>query len=360
MKNWIVGCAVVGCLFSLSALANERYIDTAGVKCQVWIEEIYSANFQLEFQGQCRDGKAEGAGELKFVPRREHQELHAPWQGLFSNGVFVGPIRTLAPVQPWVRDNYWVPVAKLAGGLVARNYDGNEPPGEKPCHFSKITLYGTALHLDYSNDEKVKATAKNAYQAAIAGCPPPNNAEVEIRNTDTPQSPFEGSSATLSARARFENGALTSLQNNVREKAKEEKRVADAKKWMADFARKNKVAAWLRPEHLAKNRFLWEGKTVAMFVKLEEMVSPTSGVIGSVHGWGTVLLSGINPEFFSKATHVAIAAKVLPGLKTLKDQGDLVELQLQDSAPCEERGCGDRIPSYQVNAQLAEGEPIKP
>src|SRR3989344_289819 len=310
--------------------------------CAVWGPWSLGDDKQpMRYQGPCVKGKAEGRGKAQWLNpyrfKEGKEEVDATWEGTFRQGVFIGD-------QPF-----------------------------------KGRLDGCKLE----DDSLVQARMRSAQEAVVAACP--SNAPFRAVDVVLWRAPLiadeKGQEPLALAKGSvvLDNGKpaeVRAYRNDasqaVRQKQAEAERATkrnQARQAFHRFSAENKVQVWLTASQADKDPFKWQGKTVAMTVKLDRMLSPTVAWVfdadRSGYRYAPMLLKGVNSDTFGKLDTAVVVGR-LDGRKKAADLGvsgsnDSIEASTLDvvhARACEQRQCMEWF-GWDVHKEMTWGEPFK-
>lgn len=356
--------------------------------CAVWGPWSRGDDAQpLRYQGPCVNGKAEGKGKATWLNpyryREGKEEVDVVWEGQFRQGVFIGESSFKGRLDAW-RSNlvlsergrigeaqaWWVHRAPSKGAL-------------NLCEFERVALLvPTGFQLE--DDALVQSRMRSAQEAVIAACPsnaPFRAVDVVVwRAPLTADAKGEEPKALARGAVVVDNGQppeIRAYRNEASEALRQRQadaerasRRAQAREAFHRLSAQQGVQAWLTTALADKDPFKWQGKTVALNVRLERMLSPTVAWVidadRSGYRYHGMLLKGVNSDTFGKQD-TAVVVGQLEGRKKASELGvsgahetlEASTLNVVHARPCEQRQCMDWF-GWDVHKEMTWGEAFKP
>lgn len=355
--------------------------------CAVWGPWSLGDDKQpMRYQGPCVKGKAEGRGKAQWLnPYRfkdGKEEVDATWEGTFRQGVFIGDQPFKGKLDAW-RSNLVLSERGNVGE--ARALWVHRAPSQGPlklCEIERVALL-VPEGFQLEDDNLVQARMRSAQEAVVAACPsntPFRAVDVVLwRAPLTPDDKGQEPQALAKGAVVLDNGKpaeVRAYRNDasaaVRQKQADAERTAKrnaARQAFHRFSAEHQVQAWLTTAQADKDPFKWQGKTVALTVKLERMLSPSVAWVidadRSGYRYTPLLLKGVNSDTFGKLDTAVVVGQI-DGRKKAADLGvsgsnDSMEastLNVAHTRACEQRQCMDWL-GWDVHKEMTWGEPFK-
>lgn len=355
--------------------------------CAVWGPWSLGDDKQpMRYQGPCVKGKAEGRGKAQWLNpyrfKEGKEEVDATWEGTFRQGVFIGDQPFKGRLDGW-RSNLVISERGSVGE--ARAVWVHAAPSQGPvklCEIERVALL-VPDGFKLEDDSLVQARMRSAQEAVVAACP--SNAPFRAVDVVLWRAPLiadeKGQEPLALAKGSvvLDNGKpaeVRAYRNDasqaVRQKQAEAERATkrnQARQAFHRFSAENKVQVWLTASQADKDPFKWQGKTVAMTVKLDRMLSPTVAWVfdadRSGYRYAPMLLKGVNSDTFGKLDTAVVVGR-LDGRKKAADLGvsgsnDSIEASTLDvvhARACEQRQCMEWF-GWDVHKEMTWGEPFK-
>lgn len=371
----------------MQAHAAEFVTSIDAAACSVWGTWSLGDNKQaLRYQGPCVKGKAEGRGKAQWLnPYRlkdGKEEADATWEGNFRQGVFIGEQTFKGKLDAW-RSNLVLSERGNVGE--ARAWWVHRAPSQGPVKLCEIERVALLVHEGFNleDDNLVQARMRTAQEAVVAACP--SNAPFRATDVVFWRAPLvadeKGQEPVVLAKGSvvLDNGKPADIRGYrndasaaVRQKQADAERTAkrnQSRQAFHRFSAEQQVQAWLTTSQADKDPFKWSGKTVALTVKLERMLSPSVAWVidadRSGYRYTPMLLKGVNSDAFGKHD-IAVVVGQIDGRKKAADLGvsgsnDSLEastLNVVHARPCEQRQCMDWL-GWDVHKEMTWGEPFK-
>ena len=354
--------------------------------CAVWGPWSRGDESQpLRYQGPCVHGKAEGKGKATWLNpyryKEGKEEVDVVWEGQYRQGVFIGETAFKGRLDAW-RSNFvlsergrigetqawWVHRAPSKGAL-------------NLCEIERVALVvpsGFALE----DDAQVQSRMRAAHEAVVAACP--SNAPFQAVDVVLWRAPLtadakgEEPKALAKGAVVVDNGQAPEIRayrndasEAVRQRQAEAERAArraQAREAFHRLSAQQGVHAWLTTALADKDPFKWQGKTVALNVRLERMLSPSVAWVTdadrSSYRYHGMLLKGVSSDTFGKQD-TAVVVGQLEGRKKAAELGvsgsnETLEasiLNVVHARPCEQRQCMDWF-GWDVHKEMTWGEPF--
>lgn len=380
--------ALAGLLQSPTHAAE--FVTSLDSQCAVWGPWSLGDDRQpVRYQGPCVKGKADGKGKAVWLnPYRfkdGQEEADQTWEGYFRQGVFLGDQPFRGALEAW-RSNLVLSERGKVGETVALWV--HRAPSKGPVNLCEIEHVALVLPAGFKleDDDLVQARMRSAQQAVVAACPSNatfRSSEVVLWKALLPDPQGTEPGALAKGSVVLDNGKpaeVRAYRNDasaaVRQKQADAERVARRDQARQAFHRLSAdqgVQAWLTTAQADKDPFKWQGKTVALTVKLERMLSPTVAWVtdadrGGYYGYGgytPLLLKGVSSDTFGKLD-TAVVIGQLDGRKKASDLGvsgssdsmEATTLNVTHTRPCEQRQCMDWL-GWDVRKEMTWGEPFK-
>ncbi|NOT14762.1 MAG: hypothetical protein HOP21_04120 [Methylotenera sp.] len=377
-------CAIllIGTVLSSHVLAA-GYVTDNQSKCQVWASNtLNKADYRLRYQGDCKAGRAEGKGRAEWLYHYTEDKLAYTWEGRFKNGIFIGD----QPVEGNVegessRSIYLVEMGQLPNAkIVFVSTSENALPMDL-CAVEQIAV-AIDQKIKDEDEESVNFLLRNAGEHYRTSCPKVNNSSFLIKAYRPPLAlnkagylpePFAGVKFSPlksgeDAYSEYSNIAALKLKIATQQKAHQEK-LAEIRKRFIDFSRTNEVESWVTSGNLDKNPFIWEGKTIALVVRLERMISPSLALVRGVNAnyseRSRLLLNNVTPEFFTdKDTIVVVRVGKRNNSATLDEAltTSLIgttNLDFITGQPCEKELCKDWFSWKNADETINWNKPLR-
>lgn len=380
-------------LFAVAALAHtpagaaEFVTSIDASACAVWGPwSLGDGKQPMRYQGPCVKGKAEGLGKAQWLNpyrfKEGKQEVDATWEGTFRQGVFIADQPFKGKLEAW-RSNLVLSERGNVGE--ARAVWVHPAPSQGPvklCDIERVALL-VPEGFKLEDDNLVQARMRSAQEAVVAACP--SNAPFRAVDVVLWRAPLisdeKGQEPLSLAKGAvvIDNGKpaeVRAYRNDaseaVRRKQAEAERTAkrdQARQAFHRFSTEQRVQAWLTTAQADKDPFKWQGKTVALTVKLDRMLSPTVAWVvdadRSGYRYAPLLLKGVNSDTFGKLDTAVVVGR-LDGRKKAADLGvsgssDGIEASTLDvlhARPCEQRQCMEWF-GWDVHKEMTWGEPFK-
>lgn len=385
--RWLLPVLASAALLPMAAHAAEFVTSIDSGNCAVWGPWSLGDDKQpMRYQGPCVKGKAEGRGKAQWLnPYRfkdGKEEVDATWEGTFRQGVFIGDQPFKGKLDAW-RSNLVLSERGSVGE--ARALWVHQAPSQGPvklCEIERVALL-VPEGFKLEDDNLVQARMRSAHEAVVAACP--SNAPFRAVDVVLWRAPLvadeKGQEPLTLAKGAvvLDNGKpaeVRAYRNEASEAVRQKQAQAEraskreqARQAFHRFSAEHKVQIWLTTTQADKDPFKWQGKTVAMTVKLERMLSPTAAWVSdadrSSYRYSSMLLKGINSDTFGKLD-TAVVVGQLDGIKKAADLGvtgsnDSLEastLNVVHSRPCEQRQCMEWF-GWDVHKEMTWGEPFK-
>lgn len=377
----------VATLASTPALAAEFVTSIGSGDCAVWGPWSLGDDKQpMRYQGPCVKGKAEGRGKAVWLNpyrfKEGKEEADATWEGTFRQGIFIGEQPFKGRLDAW-RSNLVLSERGNVGE--AQAWWVHRAPSQgavKLCEVERVALL-VPQGFKLEDDGLVQARMRSAQEAVVAACPsnaPFRAVEVVLWRAplvadDKGQEPLalaKGSVVLDNGKPAEVRAYRNEASEAVRQKQAEAERAnrrAQAREAFHRFSAQNGVQAWLTTAQADKDPFKWQGKTVALTVRLERMLSPTVAWVSdadrSGYRYSSMLLKGVNSDTFGKLD-TAVVVGQLDGRKKATDLGvsgsneslEASTLNVVHARPCEQRQCMDWL-GWDVHKEMTWGEPFK-
>ncbi len=368
-----------GCLLAPMAYASENpggYTTDLEGHCQVWAPSMLGGrDYPVRYTGACRNGRAEGRGKAEWLYRYADMRVKTAWEGEFRNGVFLDGQAINGHVEPLPGDRYLVDMGTIGAGklrFVSRS------PQTAPLRLCQVEM--VVLELNNATDAQEESRSKDAILKAGQRyrelCPQGRDADVALAPAPLTPRP-NGTLPPLPAQARYalDSGTLSGYRNEITSKLQQERQKAEyaqgqekALQQFNDFSQKNAIAAWLTLQQLNENPFRWEGKTVGLVVRLDQMLTRDSALVDSgLKEWAEPLwLKGISPDFPGSDRAVLLAARVgqrevvTPASNKGRTDGQYVVVRHVDSRTCERPTCSEWFFWSRNDRQISWGQPYTP
>lgn len=379
-------------LLALAALAcppvrAADFITSPGSNCAVWGPWSLGDDKQpVRYQGPCVKGKAEGRGKAVWLnPYRLAEGKEVPdetWDGTFRQGVFIADQAFKGTLDAW-RSNLVLSDRGTVGD--ARALWVHRAPSKGPVNLCEIEHVALVVPAGFKveDDELVQARMQSAQQAFVSACPsnaPFRSTEVVLWRApltpdDKGQEPLalakgavvldNGKPAQVRAYRNDASAAVRQQQADAERSAKR----AQARQAFHRLSADHNVHAWLTAAQADKDPFKWQGKTVALTVRLDRMLSPTVAWVTdadrSGYSYAGLLLKGVNSDTFGKLD-TAVVLGQLDGRRKASDLGvtgsseslEATTLNVVHTRPCEQRLCADWL-GWDVRKEMTWGEPFK-
>lgn len=354
--------------------------------CAVWGPWSLGDDKQpMRYQGPCVKGKAEGRGKAQWLnPYRfkdGKEEVDATWEGTFRQGVFIGDQPFKGKLDAW-RSNLVISERGNVGE--ARAVWVHRAPSQGPLKLCEIEHVALLVPEGFKleDDNLVQARMRSAQEAVLAACPsnaPFRAVDVVLwRAPLTPDEKGQQPQALAKGAVVIDNGKpaeVRAYRNDasaaVRQKQADAERAnkrSQARQAFHRFSAEHKVQAWLTTSQADKDPFKWQGKTVALTVKLERMLSPNVAWVidadRSGYRYTPMLLKGVNSDTFGKLDTAVVVGQI-EGRKKAGDLGvsgsnDSMEastLNVVHTRACEQRQCMDWL-GWDVHKEMTWGEPF--
>ena len=367
-----------------------EFITSLDTQCAVWGPWSLGDDKQpLRYQGPCVKGKAEGKGKAQWLNpyrfKEGKEEADQTWEGNFRQGVFVGDQAFKGRLDGW-RSNLVLSEHGKVGE--AQAWWVHRAPSKGSVNLCEIEHVALVVPEGFKveDDALVQARMQSAQQAVVAACPsnaPFRAVDVVLwRAPLTPDDKGQEPLALAKGAVVLDNGKpaeVRAYRNDasaaVRQKQAETERTARRDQARLAFHRLSadqRVQVWLTTAQADKDPFKWQGKTVALTVKLERMLSPTVAWVtdadrGGYYGYGytPMLLKGVGSDTFGRLD-TAVVIGQLDGRKTASELGvsgssdsmEATTLNVTHTRPCEQRQCMDWL-GWDVRKEMTWGEPFK-
>lgn len=341
------------------------YVTDGQSKCQVWASNILNkADYRLRYQGDCKAGRAEGQGRAEWLYHYTEDKLAYLWEGRFKNGIFIGDQPVEGNVEgDSTRSIYLVEMGQLPNAKIVFISTSENALPMNLCAVEQIAVTIDSKIKD-EDEESVNSMLRNAGERYRTSCPKTNNLSFFIRAYHPPQGlstaswlansfaevKFTPTNSGEEAYSEYKNTAVLKLKIAAQEKTYQEKLAATRKNFI-DFSRTNKVESWVTSGNLDKNPFIWEGKTVALVVRLERMLSPTLALVRGVNAnyseQRRLLLNNVTPEFFTEKDTIVVVRVGKRNNSATLDEAltttliGTISLDFITGQPCEKDLCKD-------------------
>ncbi|MDR3298891.1 MAG: hypothetical protein LBU43_02525 [Candidatus Accumulibacter sp.] len=353
-------CAIALCAApAQAALAEGGYFSAQNAQCAVWAPAVLNKSSEviLNYQGECKNGRAEGKGKAIWSVRYAGQILEkAVWEGTFGNGVFLKdyPIQEITPLP---NDKYIISTGAVENAKLVFLSTGAQDGTVGLCFVDSLNLQlatdtPTATLL---NDVKMEKLFRAAFAHYRQHCP---KATVRFdmgihTRTFAPLADGRFPNPAIQARANPASGEIDNYYNQLAYEAEQDK----ARERFRAFNRKHGIQAWASLKQLEDNPFRWEGKTVGVIVRLDKMLTRDSALITTAtrSDWANAWLTAIPPDFPDNGASILIAARVGERQTPPEFSHPLLTLHHLESHPCKVVTCADWIVDLQ---DIKWGEPF--
>ena len=380
----------LACLAQAPAQAAE-FVTSLDSQCAVWGPWSLGDDKQpVRYQGPCVKGKADGKGKAVWLNpyrfKEGKEEADQTWEGQFRSGVFIGDQTFKGGVDAW-RGNLVLSDRGKVGDTIALWV--HQAPSKGPVDLCEIEHVALVVPNGFKteDDALVHKLMLSAQQAYVTACPsnkPFRSTEVVLWNAvlipdpkGAPPPALAKASVVLDngkpAEVRvYRNDASAAVRQKQADAERNAKR-AQARQAFHKLSADQQVQAWLTTAQAEKDPFKWQGKTVALTVKLERMLSPTVAWVtdadrGGYYGYGgytPMLLKGVSSDTFGKLDTAVVIGQI-DGRKRAADLGvsgssdgiEATTLNVTHTRPCEQRQCMDWL-GWDVRKEMTWGEPFK-
>lgn len=285
--------------------------------CQIWPDQFPTSSdgYFNVYSGECQDGKADGKGVVSsyntFTPDFDDSSLEKNkpvyiFEGYYRQGVFLGERYFKGKLL--FNSNYVMTIIdKKNGDEVWLNASMERREPLNLCSARKINV-AVSNYDQYKTDiNKSKKILDEAYKKFLSLCPDFNQWVAVILVEQKDALIFNSTSGDIDT--QFSDGNA-SHRNVFFERAQHKKKLDEEDKKrqeeinkvrdeIVNFFKRAKALELVTVEQLIKNPFRWKGKTVAVVVSLEEMLSASEAFVGSADSYyGRIFLSGIKPDYF--------------------------------------------------------------
>jgi len=386
--RWLLPMAVLAGLAHVPAHAAD-FVTSLDTQCAVWGPWSLGDDKQpVRYQGPCVKGKADGKGKAVWLNpyrfKEGKEEADQTWEGQFRSGVFIGNQTFKGGIDAW-RGNLVLSDRGKVGDTIALGV--HQAPSKGPVDLCEIEHVALVVPKGFriEDDALVQKLMLAAQQAFVTACPsnkPFRATEVVLWNAVLipdpkgvePPALAKGSVVVDNGKPAEVRAYRNDASAAVRQKQADAERNArrdQARQAFHQLSADRQVQAWLTTAQAEKDPFKWQGKTVALTVKLERMLSPTvawvtdadRGYYGA--GYTPMLLKGVGSDTFGKLD-TAVVIGQLDGRKRAADLGvtgssDTIEattLNVTHTRPCEQRQCMDWL-GWDVRKEMTWGEPFK-
>lgn len=355
--------------------------------CAVWGPWSLGDDKQpMRYQGPCVKGKAEGRGKAQWLNpyrfKEGKEEVDATWEGTFRQGVFIGEQPFKGRLDAWRSNLVLSERGSVGEARAAWVHRAPSQGSVKLCEIEHVALL-VPEGFKLEDDNLVQARMRSAQEAVVAACP--SNAPFRAVDVVLWRAPLiadeKGQEPLALAKGAvvLDNGKpaeVRAYRNDasqaVRQKQAEAERATkrnQARQAFHRFSAEHQVQAWLTTAQADKDPFKWQGKTVALTVKLERMLSPNVAWVidadRSGYRYTPMLLKGVNSDTFGKLDTAVVVGQI-DGRKKAADLGvsgsnDTMEastLNVVHTRTCEQRQCMDWL-GWDVHKEMTWGEPFK-
>lgn len=379
-------------MLALAGLAHASapaadFVTSLDSRCAVWGPWSLGDDKQpVRYQGPCVQGKADGRGKAQWLNpyrfKEGKEEVDEAWEGTFRRGVFIGDQTFKGGVEAW-RGNLVLSDHGKIGDTIALWV--HRAPAKGPVNLCELEHVALVVPNGFKveDDALVQARMLAAQQAVVAACP----SNAAFRATDVvlwkavliPDPQGTEPPALAKGSVVLDNGKpaeVRAYRNDasaaVRQKQADAERSARREQARQAFHRLSAdqhVNAWLTVAQADKDPFKWQGKTVALTVRLERMLSPSVAWVSEAdrtgYGYASLLLKGVNSDTFGKLD-TAVVIGQLDGRRKASDLGvsgssdslEATTLNVTHTRPCEQRQCMDWL-GWDVRKEMTWGEPFK-
>jgi len=374
-------CCMTAVLASLASGASAQapttgYTSANEQGCRVWVPpQLHGPDFIPHYAGACKDGLAQGKGQLEWLNRYASLRVTAAWSGYFASGIYVGTVPFDYPIEPEPRSNeYIVHDGRVAGGEVLVFAENGRDGTMGLC---AAPILGVALDakLAVTADDLVKKAMTDAAARLGAQCPTTPRSWVQVNayaGAFSIDAHGERTVPVASARWDWERRELGAYSNQASAQLRNQQQAADRTAALLEqrrrfdrFSATNHVVAWVTASQLDTNPFKYEGQNVGLIVQLDRMLSRDTAVVGgALDGDGAaVQLHGIDPSFPDARQTVLLAVQV-GGREPLAGDADktpvITGVKRLDAATCTEPQCEDWLSWARGAARIDWGSPYRP
>lgn len=380
----------LACLAQAPAQAAE-FVTSLDSQCAVWGPWSLGDDKQpVRYQGPCVKGKADGKGKAVWLNpyrfKEGKEEADDTWEGNFRQGVFIGDQPFKGRLDGWRSNLVLSERGKVGEAQAWWVHRGPSKGAVNLCELEHVALV-VPDGFKVEDDQLVHVRMLAAQQTVVAACP--SNAPFRAVNVElwraplTPDAKGQEPQALAKGAVVLDNGKpaeVRAYRNDasaaVRQKQADAERTAKREQVRQAFHRLSadqQVQAWLTTAQAEKDPFKWQGKIVALTVKLERMLSPTVAWVtdadrGGYYGYGgytPMLLKGVSSDTFGKLDTAVVIGQI-DGRKRAADLGvsgssdgiEATTLNVTHTRPCEQRQCMDWL-GWDVRKEMTWGEPFK-
>jgi len=344
--------------------------------CRVWVPpQLHGPDFIPHYSGACKDGFAQGKGQLEWVNRFASMRVTAVWTGYFAQGIYIGTVPIDYHIEPQSRSNeYIVHDGSVTGGEVlvfaANGRDGT-------MELCAASILGVVLNdkTPATADDAVKKAMTDAVARLGSQCQSTPRSSIQINayaGSFAIDAHGQRTPAVAYARWDWERRELSGYDNQASAQVRNQRLSADrAQALLAQrhrfeqFSERNAVTSWVTAAQLAANPFKYEGHHVGLVVRLDRMLTRDTALVdGALDGdGGAVQLHGIDPGFPDTSVSVLLAVQVGEREPLTGDAGGnavITSVKRLEVAPCAEPDCTDWLAWSRGEDRIEWGAPYRP